>query len=398
MFQEAQFAAIVEQIHEALLEPARWQQVLQSIGQVVGAQSGSVFIHDFSDSSVSFDSSGVHIASCIGFEGSSLVSFAAYCSTVNVWTAREDPFPPGPVTAHMLFPNEALKRTEFYGDWLRRVDLLHALGLVVERDRSRGFLMTFLRPEGCGDFEGAPLALTKALMPHIRTAVRVHRRMHGLQAVADASLTALDAMSFGVVLLSQDGSFLHWNETARAISSRTGVLSTGASCALLCTTPGLTTRLATTVRQSVDAAHGQGGFAGSVLRLPGLHGETVQLFVAPAPASSDRFGTGVGAVLFMKESTGAAVDLAASLRSIYQLTAAEAALAEALIEGKSLKVFADERGVTLNTVKSQLKQVTMKVGVKRQVDVVREILTGPAVLHMGHAEIRRPRQSPPANR
>ena len=68
------------------------------------------------------------------------------------------------------------------------------------------------------------------------------------------------------------------------------------------------------------------------------------------------------------------------LRGLYRLTLAEAQLAQSLINGWSLQEFADRQGVSIHTARSQFKSAAAKVGVSRQADFVRVLLTGPAML------------------
>ena len=62
------------------------------------------------------------------------------------------------------------------------------------------------------------------------------------------------------------------------------------------------------------------------------------------------------------------------------MTPAEAALTEALVSGHSLQEFAELRSTSMHTVRTQLKAAAAKAGAKRQADLVRIVLTGPAVL------------------
>jgi DNA-binding CsgD family transcriptional regulator len=64
------------------------------------------------------------------------------------------------------------------------------------------------------------------------------------------------------------------------------------------------------------------------------------------------------------------------LEQLYSLTRAEAELVRMLSEGRSLEQVAAARGVTMNTVRSQLKQVFSKTDTKRQGELVRLVLTG----------------------
>jgi DNA-binding CsgD family transcriptional regulator len=70
----------------------------------------------------------------------------------------------------------------------------------------------------------------------------------------------------------------------------------------------------------------------------------------------------------------------ASLRAYFGLTEAEACLAAALVAGSALETYAQARGVSIGTARNQLKQVLAKVGVPRQSELVRVVLTTAAAL------------------
>lgn len=65
----------------------------------------------------------------------------------------------------------------------------------------------------------------------------------------------------------------------------------------------------------------------------------------------------------------------AALRDRFDLTEAEAALASALALGEHLTDYAERRGVRVQTVRNQLQSIFQKVGVNRQSDLVRRLLT-----------------------
>ena len=66
------------------------------------------------------------------------------------------------------------------------------------------------------------------------------------------------------------------------------------------------------------------------------------------------------------------------LQTFYDLTPAEAELVVLLAEGVSLEEAAKRRGVTINTVRSQLKNVFAKTDTNRQGELIRLVLTGAA--------------------
>ena len=68
------------------------------------------------------------------------------------------------------------------------------------------------------------------------------------------------------------------------------------------------------------------------------------------------------------------------LERLYDLTHAEAELVRLIAEGNSLEQVATARGVTMNTVRSQLKQVFSKTETSRQGELVHLVLAGVASL------------------
>ena len=206
-------------------------------------------------------------------------------------------------------------------------------------------------------------------------------RQHELHGLAHAALAALERLNYGVLLLGPDGELRHANRRAEDISRRTQAYSAAASGRLQASAASLSTKL----HKAVHAAAQGGGtrdVAGTPLRLRGVSGSEVHAFVVPVPAGTQHFENAVVAMMFVADPESTLPKFPEKLRQIYHLSPTEAQLAEALVNGRSLKQFAVERGTSLNTVRTQLRSLAAKVGAKRQVDVVRCILTGPAVLDL----------------
>lgn len=203
----------------------------------------------------------------------------------------------------------------------------------------------------------------------------------GAASATPAALAgAIERLHIGVVLLGARSELRHANGRAREIARRTQAFGLDASGRLQAFSPALSAKLHRAVHTaSVPAADQHGGTA---LRLRGARGPEVHAFVVPAHREPLPRDFSVAATMFVTEPEAALPHFARKLRQIYLLSPSEALLAEALVHGKSLKTFAGERGTTLNTVRTQLKTMAAKVGAKRQVDVVRCILTGPAVLDL----------------
>jgi DNA-binding CsgD family transcriptional regulator len=202
------------------------------------------------------------------------------------------------------------------------------------------------------------------------------------RGITHAALAALERLHFGVLLLGASAELRHANTRAQDISQRTRAFTVDPAGRVQAFSPTLSAKLHRAVHAAITVSPGHQG--GTALRLRSAAGHDVHAFVVPAhPASpSPPFAFTVAATMFVTDPDGELPHFARKLRQIYLLSPSEAQLAEALVHGKSLKTFAEERGTTLNTVRTQLKTMAAKVGAKRQVDVVRCILTGPALLDL----------------
>lgn len=68
------------------------------------------------------------------------------------------------------------------------------------------------------------------------------------------------------------------------------------------------------------------------------------------------------------------------LRSLYELTGAEAETASLLVEGKTLKEIAERLHVTYETPRAHLKHIFQKTGTQRQAELIKLLLRSPAFL------------------
>ena len=88
----------------------------------------------------------------------------------------------------------------------------------------------------------------------------------------------------------------------------------------------------------------------------------------PLPPQSWAFGFTPRAVVIVRTEPRVSGPDGAVLEALYGLTAAEAAVARALLAGDTREEIAAGRGSSLATVQSQLKSVFRKAGVTREIE------------------------------
>jgi DNA-binding CsgD family transcriptional regulator len=88
---------------------------------------------------------------------------------------------------------------------------------------------------------------------------------------------------------------------------------------------------------------------------------------------------GVSVIVLVTENTRQRVATARQLIDLFRFTPAEARVARALTQGEDIEYYAKAEGLKKTTVRTQLHSAMMKTGSSKQKDLVRLVLSVPAV-------------------
>jgi DNA-binding CsgD family transcriptional regulator len=242
------------------------------------------------------------------------------------------------------------------------------------------------RREGGRPLGEADLALLDSLVPHLARAYALQSRLANARHQSNALTEVIDRFITGVILLDAEGRSLLMNRSALGILDlRDGIRLERGRVRLddAREDRGLQAIIADVVG-SRDGAHRAGGVLG-VSRPSGRRAFPVWVgpLLAPAPGQA---ADEVRGILFVADPESAQLGPTDVLQSLYQLTRAEAELVRLIAEGCSLEQVAAKRGVTMNTVRSQLKQVFSKTDTSRQGELVHLVLTGVAPIRTSEAQ------------
>lgn len=269
---------------------------------------------------------------------------------------------------------QAIEANPVYPNWFVPQGLSSEppVGFTVAVERGRALAgVVILNPINTPVLESADFEFLDTLVPHLRRAFEIHTRLHEAHALGEA----LDRMPTGLALLNPQREVVLTNRTARTISEQ------GDGFQLEKEGPRLLRR-ADQVRFDrlfEQALHpdedGKGGGVMAVTRKSGHRPFT--LLIAPLlDAQQESTLKDAVAALYISDLEHHSAHRSDALRTLYQLTPAEAELVVLLCEGLSLDEAATSRGVTTNTARSQLKQVFVKTSTSRQSELVRLVLAG----------------------
>ena len=284
-------------------------------------------------------------------------------------------------SAHL--PDSGYVTTEFYQEFGRKWGYYDVLGSYFIKQADCSARIGVHRDERRPPFSEEDKRLMALLVPHLQRAFEISRHIQTIKAQRESSDDALDHLPFGIVLVDSSGRPVVVNRQAELIS--------GQGRGITITTDGLTAaspKETQALRQHIQqAAQGQEGKAcrGGVLSIT-RDGSSLPLSVIVAPHNSVQplfgfAGPRAAAIVFISDPAQQPAISPEILSALYGLTKAEARLATELAQGRSLDEIADAYHVSKHTLRSQLKSIFSKTGLKRQPDLIRLILSGPASLN-----------------
>ncbi len=295
-----------------------------------------------------------------------------------------------------VMPDRALRRTEFYADWLRPRGIASGTGAVLLREGSAIATLFTARPTRLRPLTEADFDALTLLLPHLAAALRTTLRLVASGAARDGLAYALDCSVDGIFLVDGAGRICAANRAAEALLATADGLTVepardGGHGFLRAATPAITATLARLVQAAAVMAGAACTDLGSAvadgrghgaLALPRPSGRPpFSALVAPLSARASAttpwlrpFLPDAGraaAVVVVTDPAAAAphADAIASvrLRGAYQLTSAEAAVAIALAQGGGLAAVAARQRVSLATVRTQAQAAYRKTGMRGQV-------------------------------
>jgi DNA-binding CsgD family transcriptional regulator len=266
-----------------------------------------------------------------------------------------------------LVPEAGFLRSEFYSDFARLHGRRHMIGGMIGVTEATP--VGLYRGEGADPFGEREIRLLEALLPHLQRALELRMRLARDGQSAWLTRVALDALPAGVGIVDAGLRIRFVNDVARKylagpdaglFSIRSGPYA-GSGVYLA----AMSRAEAATLRRLVASAT-SGGPGGS-MRAAARDGAVAAVLVAPAPrgladdTAGDRDSPAEPlAMVVIRPLDQNASPPADMLCDLFGFSRAEAEVAAALSGGASAEEVARGRGVSLMTVRSQIRAILGK--------------------------------------
>jgi DNA-binding CsgD family transcriptional regulator len=203
--------------------------------------------------------------------------------------------------------------------------------------------------------------------PHLRRALEIKDRLALSELRTEALRQTFDRATFGLMILGDDAQLLDASELAIRVLERAGALRRAAD--------GVTTfvdPMGSTLRQLVATYLQQGALKDGVLRVLRQGGLPLTLVLAPVRGSARTwFSDRPRWVLFVFDPEVRLTTLVQHLSTDLGITTREAEICVLLVEGLDLNAISARLGLSSHTVRTQLKSVFRKTGVRSQAELAR---------------------------
>jgi DNA-binding CsgD family transcriptional regulator len=364
--------ALVPLIYQAAVDPDQWQPFLEAVntrydgaGSVLhlqclpGPQSGQVM-------------------AAVGVDTRDQQRYETYFAARNIWTIRgRDQLRQGAVlTGEDVCPNSELEGSEYYNDYLKGLGFYHALASVPAADTHTTLIVTTFRSRHRGSFAADDLRLQRTLTPHLQRAAQVHNRLASAASRTCTFQEVLEHLSVGVALLDTRRRPLFANQAAKEIvAARDGFdLSPDGPT---CSSPTDAVELRRVLQSALSACISTRSSGGGALRLQRPSGRRpYEVLVSPLSGTSSSAPGTPALILFIADPSAESPADQTLLRQLHDLTASEARMAAALLQGQSLGEAADRLDVTRHTARWTVKQLLEKTETRSQGQLIATMLKG----------------------
>lgn len=366
-------SSLIDLIYDAAVEPGRWPAFLDAFAATYPGGRG-VMVH------VDTAAPTACWAVAANWDQAWTVAYDAYYGARNPWLPGIAKRSVGlAVAAEAMLPEADLKRTEFFHDFLAPQELGTGVGVTLLQDGSRLMAASVLFQRRGETATPQQVRRLARFAPHLARAARIQRRLSGLELARRTAEATLDRLAAGIVVTDGQARVLFVNEAAQRIIDKADGLSIGRNGALSPAQRGEEALLHQLIQRT--AAPGpQAGGAVTVRRRS--ERRPFGLLVAPLRLLSDSLGIECAtAVIFVSDPEEGHPPPTTILRTLYGLTAAEARIAAAIVEGETPETIAGRHAIREGTVRQHLKSILSKTETHRQSELVRLVLRGPAGLH-----------------
>lgn len=364
------YERLVMSLYDAAIQPEHWRQSINRLAEWINADSFHFLCWNRRAAA-----STLNLTSDDRWLGA-MTQYASHFGSIDPRRELVERTPVGaiiPFDSH--FDKRFVEHDEFHQDFLKPLGVRNTIGIRLLRHDDIDVMLSLLRITNITPFSGEDVEKAERIAEHLQRAVKLWLDTEGLRQHSAFGGAGLDAMGVGAIGTDAHGYVWYANGRARSLL-RNAECVTERNSRLVAKSTADDVRLQAALRLAADT-----GQASSMTVARTRYGKPECYFtVAPLrdgnPLECVLFRASV-LVLICERDTWTLVT-PRQLCQLFKLSPAESRLARAIALGVTPEEYATSAGISVATVRTQLRSTYAKTGASGQLDLVRLLLRIPA--------------------
>lgn len=362
-----QLSADIGEIYDCVLEPAKWQRVLERICLQLNLMQAVLGLYVTQTGQPL-----IRIQHGMAREWFDLMpTFGLEMAMFWGGPDRISAYPIGEIVIHSVSnPEVASETNRFAREWCQPQGIRDFAAVSLARDETATGTLVFSAGRRLEETGAGELEFLRLLSPHIRRAIAISRLLDFKTIQSNNLHSALEVLPNGLALVTRTGRLLYANQAARRLMREND--------AIRVVEGRLTMRdeeSATALDLALSVAS-EGPLLcerGSGIPALGSTGHRAILHILPLHYGALRstLDAEASVAIFMTQETSYAPPPTDALRVLYGLTPAEVRICELMLQGLTPNEISEQIGVAVSTARTHLLRIFQKTGTDRQADLVR---------------------------
>lgn len=373
MLSSDELSRLTTTLFSASMGKVDWEYFLAELSSQTGDICTHMFGYDL-EANINID------LAAYGYAPEHIETYNQYYAELNAWAPGFVAHQAGVVVdCENMCRSEELVRTEFYNDWLRpQEDIVQGGGALLFKNDTRVFALGGnIRLKDSDRLKQRWLQTVHQLIPHMQQALEISRMLAGQKL--ETAIVAKEGLrrTPGLLVLSDRGRIIFANEIAQTMVSQGYPVS--------CDIQGNLTYGHDSEARRINANHfrhqlssASPSFSVILPKVKRHRGYKLRFIKIDRDTQvllpfDNMFGFSSACAMLLIEEVSSHIGVEDQLIGRFGFTQAEAEVALFLGEGVSTREIAEHRGVSIHTVRSQVKAAMAKLHTRRQTELVLEI-------------------------
>ncbi len=231
--------------------------------------------------------------------------------------------------------------------------------------------------EICGGLTGDMQHGEEVLEPHFLRALKINQQTRQLKQENRTSAAILNRLPIGILVVNRNAVPVSLNARAKTLLNHQTVLRIHLG-SLVCDSTQQTKQLHQLIQQCISNPQ---EYQGEPLQVCDSRGQATSLWITPSNSQCNKEDEDEYAVIYLSSPLIRPECNARALRETYDLSEAETRLIKTLVNGcNNLNEAAELLGLSIHTVRTQMKKVFEKTDTSSQLEIVKKVLRSPEMI------------------